>query len=118
MEGHLARAAAADPWLRENPPRLEWTERRAEPCLTDPEHPFVETALSVAERVTGRPCQRQALNGTTDMRFPVLYGDTPTIMFGGKCPRGHIPDEFTFIDELELSVDGLLHLILEWCGVA
>ena len=52
------------------------------------------------------------------MRFPVLYGGTPTIMFGGECPRGHIPDEFTYIDELELSVDGLLHLILEWCGVA
>ena len=117
VEDHLARAAAADPWLREHPPRLEWTERRAEPCLTDPEHPFVKTALAVAERVTGRPCQRQALNGTTDMRFPVLYGDTPTIMFGGECPRGHIPDEFTYIDELELSVEGLLHLIIEWCGV-
>ena len=118
LESHVARAAEADPWLRENPPRLEWTERRAQSCLTDSEHPFVRTALSVAERVTGRPAQRQALNGTTDMRFPILYGDTPTIMFGGNCPRGHIPDEFTYIDELQLSVDGLLHLILEWCGVA
>ena len=118
VESHVARAAEADSWLRENPPRLEWTERRAQSCLTDSEHPFVRTALSVAERVTGRPSQRQALNGTTDMRFPILYGDTPTIMFGGNCPRGHIPDEFTYIDELQLSVDGLLHLILEWCGVA
>ena len=118
LESHVARAAEADSWLRENPPRLEWTERRAQSCLTDSEHPFVRTALSVAERVTGRPAQRQALNGTTDMRFPILYGDTPTIMFGGNCPRGHIPDEFTYIDELQLSVDGLLHLILEWCGVA
>ena len=118
LESHVARAAEADSWLRENPPRLEWTERRAQSCLTDSEHPFVRTALSVAERVTGRPSQRQALNGTTDMRFPILYGDTPTIMFGGNCPRGHIPDEFTYIDELQLSVDGLLHLILEWCGVA
>ena len=118
LESHVARAAEADSWLRENPPRLEWTERRAQSCLTDSEHPFVRTALSVAERVTGRPSQRQALNGTTDMRFPILYGDTPTIMFGGNCPRGHIPDEFTYIDELQLSVEGLLHLILEWCGVA
>ena len=118
LEDHVARAAEADSWLRENPPRLEWTERRAQSCLTDSEHPFVRTALSVAERVTGRPAQRQALNGTTDMRFPILYGDTPTIMFGGNCPRGHIPDEFTYIDELQLSVEGLLHLILEWCGVA
>ena len=118
LESHVARAAEADPWLRENPPRLEWTERRAQSCLTDSEHPFVRTALSVAERVTGRPSQLQALNGTTDMRFPILYGDTPTIMFGGNCPRGHIPDEFTYIDELQLSVEGLLHLILEWCGVA
>ena len=118
LEDHVARAAEADSWLRENPPRLEWTERRAQSCLTDSEHPFVRTALSVAERVTGRPSQLQALNGTTDMRFPILYGDTPTIMFGGNCPRGHIPDEFTYIDELQLSVEGLLHLILEWCGVA
>ncbi len=118
VESHVARAAEADSWLREHPPRLEWTERRAQSCLTDSEHPFVRTALSVAERVTGRPSQLQALNGTTDMRFPILYGDTPTIMFGGNCPRGHIPDEFTYIDELQLSVDGLLHLILEWCGVA
>ena len=118
LESHVARAAEADSWLRENPPRLEWTERRAQSCLTDSEHPFVRTALSVAERVTGRPSQLQALNGTTDMRFPILYGDTPTIMFGGNCPRGHIPDEFTYIDELQLSVEGLLHLILEWCGVA
>ena len=118
LEDHVARAAEADSWLRENPPRLEWTERRAQSCLTDSKHPFVRTALSVAERVTGRPSQLQALNGTTDMRFPILYGDTPTIMFGGNCPRGHIPDEFTYIDELQLSVEGLLHLILEWCGVA
>ena len=118
LESHVARAAEADSWLRENPPRLEWTERRAQSCLTDSEHPFVRTALSVAERVTSRPSQLQALNGTTDMRFPILYGDTPTIMFGGNCPRGHIPDEFTYIDELQLSVEGLLHLILEWCGVA
>ncbi len=118
VEDHLTRAAEADSWLREHPPRLEWTERRAQSCLTDSKHPFVRTALSVAERVTGRPSQLQALNGTTDMRFPILYGDTPTIMFGGNCPRGHIPDEFTYIDELQLSVEGLLHLILEWCGVA
>ncbi|MFP6891198.1 MAG: M20/M25/M40 family metallo-hydrolase [Nitrospinota bacterium] len=118
VENHVARTAEADPWLREHPPRLEWTERRAHPCLTDSEHPFVRTALSVAERVTGRPSQLQALNGTTDMRFPILYGDTPTIMFGGNCPRGHIPDEFTHLDELQLSVDALLNLVLEWCGVA
>jgi acetylornithine deacetylase len=117
VEKHIAMAIKADLWLNDHPPLFEWIEPRSSPSLTDPNHPFVKLALSVAERITGFPSQLTALAGTTDLRFPILYGNTPTIMFGGNRGPIHVPDEYAYIDELLLSVKALLWLVIEWCGV-
>jgi acetylornithine deacetylase len=117
VELHMAAALKTDHWLSRHPPGLEWVARCSNPSLTDPTHPFIKTALSVAEGITGEPTQLTALAGTTDLRFPILYGNMPTIMFGGKRGPIHSPDEYVYIDELSISVRALLQLIIQWCGV-
>jgi acetylornithine deacetylase len=117
VEQHIIAAVNSDPWLTHHQPNLEWIDRCSNPSLTDSTHPFIKTALSVAEGITGEPSQLTALAGTTDLRFPILYGNIPTIMFGGNRGPIHGPDEYVYIDELSISVRALLQLVTQWCGV-
>jgi len=49
VQERIALVTGADPWLREHPPELTWTQLRFEPGYTPIEHPFVQAALAAGE---------------------------------------------------------------------
>ncbi|HUH12458.1 MAG TPA: ArgE/DapE family deacylase [Longimicrobiales bacterium] len=111
----LVRAAAADEWLLEHPPVLEWWGGQFAPAATDPDHPIVGAVAGAIEGVTGRPAVVQGMPYGADMRLLANEGGTATVLFGpGDVRRAHAPDEYVEIRELETATRVLALTILRY----
>ena len=118
FEAAVARAAAADPWLTEHPPRIEWWGGRFEPALTDPADPIVTTVLGAAAAVTGQTPPLEGVTYGADLRLLLNVGHVPTVLFGpGDVRVAHMPDEWVPVAELRLATEALVLTALRFCGV-
>ena len=118
LEDWLHTAVQDDPWLRENPPIVEWWGARFDPAEIPSDHAIVlETAVAFQE-VTGRAAQKQGMTYGADMRLLVNEGGIPTIMFGpGDVRKAHQPDEFVPLADLKTCAKTLALTILRFCQV-
>ena len=94
-------AVAAHPFLRDHPPKLEFTGGKFSSARVAADHPLPVGLADAAEAVLGR---RPALLGKpygADMRLLVNEGGTPTVMFGpGDVDVAHAADEWVALDEV------------------
>jgi acetylornithine deacetylase len=97
----IARACAADPWLRDHPASVDITGGRFSSARVDPDGPLA-TGLAGAIRDTlGREPARLGAPYGADMRLLVNEGRTPTVMFGpGDIRVAHSADEHVALDEV------------------
>jgi acetylornithine deacetylase len=97
----IAEAAAADEFLREHPPAVEFTGGRFSSARVPSDHPLPRSLADAAEATLGR---RPALLGEpygADMRLLVNEGRTPTVIFGpGHVSVAHSADEFVPLDDV------------------
>jgi acetylornithine deacetylase len=113
----VARAAQADPWLREHPPTLEWWGGQFEPAAIPVDHPIVQTVSEAFRGVTGHAPVLEGMTYGADMRLLANEGDTPTVLFGpGDVRNAHRPDEFVPLDDLTATVKTLALTALRFCG--
>jgi acetylornithine deacetylase len=117
FETTLARAARADPWLREHPPQLEWWGGQFEPASIRSDHPLVETVSAAYGDVEDERAHVVGVPYGADMRLLVNEGKTPTVLFGpGDVRKAHQPDEYVPVSDL-ISVARTLALVaLRFCG--
>lgn len=116
FEAWIGRAAAADPWLREHPPRVEWLGL-APPAEVAPDDPVVETLVSV-ERDLGRSGRLGGLDNWHDGATLILEAGIPAVCFGpGDIQVAHGPDEHVAVDELVACAQGIAVSALRFCGV-
>jgi acetylornithine deacetylase len=119
----IARAAAADPWLAENPPRIEWSPNRVMSLELSPDESIV-TAMSDATADIGRPGRLTGLDSWYDGATFSRLGGTPAIAYGppGFTPDGlsvaHTIDEHVPVDGLVDCAKGLAVAAMRFCGVA
>lgn len=106
--------AATDPWLKLNPPQIEWLIDAD--CAEIPgDHPFVQTAARALEEL-GRPAEVEGMGSHTDMGWFVNVG-IPTLNFGAGLPKvAHQNDEYVNEDDLILATQALALMVLDWCG--
>jgi acetylornithine deacetylase len=117
LEETVARAAQADPWLREHPPHLEWWGGQFAPASTPLDHPLVETTAAAFAAITGVPATLEGMTYGADMRLLVHDGRTPTILFGpGDVRDAHRPNERVAIADLETATRTLALTALRFCG--
>ena len=118
LEDAVARAAAADPWLAEHPPRVEWWGGRFDPAETPPDDPVAAAVSGAAGAVLGSPPAVEGVTYGADMRLLANTGGIPTVMFGpGDVRVAHMPDEFVPLDELEAAARVFVVAALRFCGV-
>ena len=111
----VAAVAQTDPWLRENPPVIEWLID-ADCGETDANHPFVQTCLE-SLRTIGRNAVIEGVSAHTDMGWFCNVG-IPTINFGGGEMRvAHQSDESISEDDVLATTAMIAHTIIDWCGV-
>lgn len=119
FEEYIARVAAADPWLREHPPEIEWGIRGVSfpPAETPPDHPLLGAVAWATETVTGAPAVQTGMTAVTDLAWLAGAG-IPGVIFGpGSVGNAHGDDEFIIISEVTDGVLALALAICAWCGI-
>jgi acetylornithine deacetylase len=118
FEQYIARVAAADPWLREHPPEIEWGVAGVSfpPSEVQPDHPLV-TALSGAfEAVAGEP-RLAGFEAVSDLAW--LAAGIPAVLYGpGDFAQAHSSAEYVAVDDLVEVATVVALAICDWCGTA
>jgi acetylornithine deacetylase len=117
VEQAVATLAAADSWLAEHPPRLEWTYD-VPPSAIDPAAPVCTTALGAVADVgwQGRPAGTDFWH---DGATFALLGGMPVVCLGpGAIDAAHTVDEHVAVDELVRCAQALAVTAMRFCGTA
>jgi acetylornithine deacetylase len=56
--------------------------------------------------------------GGSDLRLPVLYADSPSVLFGPSGGAIHSTDEYVELDSVMQVAQIVGRFILDWCQVA
>ena len=114
---YLLEAARQDEWLRDHPPQIDFFGLRYEAGATQADDPFVTGLGSAAEQITGnRPPVLGG--GGSDLRLPLLYANSPSVLFGPTGGAIHSTDEYVDVDSVIQVAQVVGKFILDWCGVA
>jgi acetylornithine deacetylase len=122
VEDWLGRAAAADPWLAENPPRIEWSTGVMAMEIPPDEEIVGVTAGSSAD--VGRPGRLAGLDSWYDGATFTVLGGTPSIAFGptglgaDEVSIAHTIDEYVPVDDLVHCAQALAVAALRFCKEA
>jgi acetylornithine deacetylase len=100
------------------PPVVEWLPLMANPAGGAVDGPFVRSFVGCLERVTGATPAVWPAHTASDIRYPLLYADAPTVGFGPRAGRFGGPDEWLDVEDFLRMVQALALLIVRWCGTA
>ena len=118
LEEHLWTAVQHDPWLKENPPVVEWWGAQFDPAEIPADHAIVQETAASFQEITGKAPQLQGMTYGADMRLLVNVGGIPTIMFGpGDVRKAHQPDEFVPLADLKTCAETLALTVLRFCQI-
>jgi acetylornithine deacetylase len=119
VKERIGAVAYRDPWLKENPPLLEWFGGQFAPAEVSPDAPICEAVKRAHELVTGEKPTVEGVPYGADMRLFILFGGMPCVMYGaGDVNVAHAPDEHVSVSELLTATKTVACLLVEWCGVA
>lgn len=112
----LGRVAAADPWLKENPPVVEWlfgTQGVEVPS----DHPLYQTVYQAVFQVTGVVPEVNPLHSASDIRNPKLFSDIPSVGIGplaGDLTQAGGHDEWVDVEDYLRSIKICAKIIADW----
>jgi acetylornithine deacetylase len=117
VAAEIARAAAGDDWLRDNPPTIEWIDGQFSPAEVPVDAPLVRLLQDAHAAVTGAPPAVEAATYGADMRHFILTGATPCVMYGaGDVRLAHHADERVPLADLLTATKTIALAITDWCG--
>lgn len=117
LEDCLKEAAQNDPWLKKNPPQVEWFGGRWLPGDLEQDHPLMAVLSESFETVKGRQPAVEASPWGTDGGILSKVGNTPVVVFGpGVTEAAHDVNEFISLEEVFEAAEIIALAILEWCG--
>jgi acetylornithine deacetylase len=113
----LEAAVRADPWMRDHPPRVEWTARRNRGAETPLDAPVVTLLRWAVRAATGRPARVEGLSAVTDMRHLVWSGGVPTVNFGpGDMRLAHTAAEALPVEAFLTAIEVYALALMGWGG--
>ena len=113
----VQRACAADPWLAENPPVIEWATDVPSTEVA-PDEPIVQTMLAAGADV-GLPTRTSAMDSWHDGATFTRFGNTPCICFGpSQLDVAHTTDEYVPVDDLVACAQAIALAAVRFCGLA
>ena len=118
FEEWIARAADADPWLRDNRPRVEWILGGVQPAEVAADEPIVQTLLA-AQGDLGREARLGGLDNWHDGATLITEGGIPAVNYGpGDIRFAHSADERVEIAEVVACAQGIALAAMRFCAVA
>lgn len=101
----------------DTPPTVEWLPLQANPAANATDDPFPRLFVECVEAVTGQAPVMWPAHTSSDIRYPMLYANAPTVGFGPRAGNFGGPDEWLDIDDFLCAVKSLALLIIRWCDV-
>lgn len=116
IELHIERISETDPWLRKNPPTVDWTWSWP-PYDVAPNHPICLAVAEAYEKTRGEPPNYYGFSAVNDAVFLNKSG-IPAISIGpGNVQVAHAANEFVEIKEVMDAAKIYAMTILNWCGI-
>ena len=116
VEHAVAEAAAADPFLSENPPRVRYDGFACEGFSLSHDEPVAVALGDAYARLMGAPAPLLATTATTDARHFVRSG-IPAVCFGPRGEEIHGIDERVSISSMVQTAQVLAAFVQDWCGL-
>ena len=117
LEGAIAAACAADPWLSDHPVEVTWWGGQFASGRIEPGHPLVDLVIAEHEAQFGSVPEVYGGPYGSDLRLLTRIGGIPTVHYGPGNPHAaHAPDEYVEVDEVVRSAEALTRMILRICG--
>jgi len=117
FEDHVSEISNNDPWLKDNPPVVEWFEGQFESGQTDPEHPVIDKLMASHLTATGYAPIIEGVTYGSDLRLFTNHAHIPAVLFGpGDVRLAHAANEYVEIEEVLTSVKVVANMIVKWCG--
>ncbi len=119
FEAYLAAVVAADPWLRDHPPEIEWGVGGVSfpPCDLPLDHPLALTVGDAFRRVIGEP-QWRGFEAVSDLAWLTEAG-VPGLLYGpGDAAQAHTSAEYLELDDLVRATKVVALSVAAWCGIA
>jgi len=116
VEAQIDMFAKTDPWLRENPPKVEWLVWWP-PYDVSAEAPICKAVAAAYEAALEEDAKYYGFAAVDDAAFLNRAG-IPAISIGpGSLAVAHAPNEYVEIAELVDAAKIYALSIIEWCGV-
>jgi acetylornithine deacetylase len=112
---YLTTLGLQDAWFAEHPVEVEWWGLSLESAEVSIDHPLVQAAAKEIEMVIGHPPIIGG-GGGCDLRLPVLYGNTPAVIYGPRGGMVHCVDEYVEFEQVITCTKVLANLVANWCG--
>jgi acetylornithine deacetylase len=110
-------AAAADPWLREHPPVLEWFEGQFESGQTAAEAPILRQLAACHGAFVDASPELQGVTYGSDLRLFTNHARIPAVLYGpGDVTNAHAVDECIDLDEVVTATKVLALTVATWCA--
>ena len=111
------RLSSDDPWLRRNPPEIEFKHFQCDSSAVDAHHPIVSVVSGAISSITGRKPGFEDSESPSDIRFLTRYASTPTIKYGPLGGGGDQPDEWIDTRQYLDAIKATCLSIVNWCGL-
>lgn len=118
IETAVETVAAADPWLAQHGPEIEWVAG-VTGAECPPDHPLYQAAERAISAVTGSMPRVNPMHTASDIRNPIVQKGIPTVGLGGlggDLSQNGKHDEWVDVADFLRTVDATAAMIVDWCG--
>jgi acetylornithine deacetylase len=117
FETHIHNISNNDPWLKENPPVIEWFEGQFESGQTNLDEPMINSLTHAIVRSTGDAPIIEGVTYGSDLRLFTNHAHIPAVLFGpGDLHLAHAANEYVEIYEVLKTIKIIANMIVDWCG--
>ena len=117
FSNHIIKVSNSDPWLKNNPPIIEWFEGQFESGQTDIDHPIINNLKEAYNNVNKSNPIIEGVTYGSDLRLFTNHADIPALLFGpGDVRLAHSANEYVEIEEVLTCIKIISNLIINWCG--
>ncbi|KXA98216.1 hypothetical protein AKJ39_02385 [candidate division MSBL1 archaeon SCGC-AAA259J03] len=114
IEEKVMTVAETDPWMKENPPEIEFYPWLYGAEVSEDEE-LVKTAKSVIRELFDTELKPTGTGSLTDAIHLINYSEIPTISVGPSHTGAHETNEYIEIEELIKTTKILALMVLRWC---
>ena len=117
FSNHIIKISNSDPWLKKNPPIIEWFEGQFESGQTDIDHSIINHLKEAYNIVNNSNPIVEGVTYGSDLRLFTNHADIPALLFGpGDVRLAHSTNEYVEIEEVLTCIKIISNLIINWCG--